>query len=104
MSFWQKTALSAALVGAVGFGAAVAPTVSGQSRVRVVEPSDVHSWGDVASSRYIGRTEYLIRHRRRYRTGLRRRLVTRKIDPSTAPVAASEALSSSTSQPLSFST
>jgi membrane-associated protease RseP (regulator of RpoE activity) len=41
MSFWQKTALSAALVGAVGFGAAVAPTVSGQSRVRVVEPSDV---------------------------------------------------------------
>ena len=70
----------------------------------LVEPSDVHSWGDVASSRYIGRTEYLIRHRRRYRTGLRRRLVTRKIDPSTAPVAASEALSSSTSQPLSFST
>jgi serine protease Do len=41
MSFWQKTALSATLVGAVGLGAALAPTVSGQSRVRVVEPPDV---------------------------------------------------------------
>ena len=41
MSFWQKTALGAALVGAVGYGAAVAPAVSGQSRVRVVEPADV---------------------------------------------------------------
>jgi serine protease Do len=41
MNFWHKTTLSAALAGAVGLGAAVAPTVSGQSRVRVVEPADV---------------------------------------------------------------
>ena len=41
MSFWQKTALSVALTGAVGLGAAMAPTVSGQSRARVVEPRDV---------------------------------------------------------------
>lgn len=41
MSFWQKTALSAALAGAMGLGAAMAPTVSGQSRVRVAEPRDV---------------------------------------------------------------
>lgn len=41
MSFWQKTALGAALVGAVGFGAAVAPTVSGQSRARVAVAPDV---------------------------------------------------------------
>lgn len=41
MNFWQKTALSAALTGAVGIGAAMAPTVSGQSWVRAVEPADV---------------------------------------------------------------
>ena len=41
MNVWHKTTLSAALAGAVGLGAAVAPTVSGQSRVRVVEPADV---------------------------------------------------------------
>jgi len=38
MTFWKTTVLAAALTGAAGLGAAVAPPASGQTRVAVVEP------------------------------------------------------------------
>ena len=38
MKFWTMTSLTVALLGAGGLGAAMAPAVSGQSRIRVVEP------------------------------------------------------------------
>ena len=50
MSFWQKTALSAALIGAVGYGGAMAPPVSGQTWVRAVEPRDVQVFNMAADS------------------------------------------------------
>jgi serine protease Do len=38
MKLWKTTALTVALLGAAGLGAAMAPAVSGQTRVRVTEP------------------------------------------------------------------